>query len=148
MKTSVEVKASTRALLKLKKEELGLKSADEVIAHLLGQPDRVVDADDVVLARRKRSRVADEEEEDKRVPQLLSYEVLAREPAALKWFTGMKEQALNWTMGALRDAVIILSCFHDFASCGHSKVTWAMMWALIVVPFNLALSAEEEYPDA
>ena len=75
MKTSVEVKASTRALLKLEKEKLGLRSVDEVIAHLLGQPNRVVEADDVVLARRKRSRLTEDEEENEKVPQLLSYEI-------------------------------------------------------------------------
>jgi hypothetical protein len=115
-------------MLKQRKTLLGAKSMDEVLERLLVDNQGDGGADVVARASRKRARLAEDDEENEKVPQLLSYEILAREPAALKWFTGMKEQALNWTMGALRDAVIILSCFHDFASCGHSKVTWAMMW--------------------
>lgn len=49
--------------------------------------------------KRRKSRSAVEEEEEvqrgEKIPQLLSYEVLAREPQALKWFTGLKEGPLK-----------------------------------------------------
>ncbi len=113
MSTHVKVSHRVKAMLKERKKELGLRSVDEVLERMLAESQEGADADVVVVARRKRARVADEEEEDARVPQLLTYEILAREPAALKWFTGMNERALNWTMAALRDALTISSWFHS-----------------------------------
>ena len=148
MATTIKVSHRVKAMLKERKEALGVRSVDEVLERQLTESQEEVGAGTAAGVRRKRVRRAEEEEEEKRVPQLLSYEILVREPAALKWFTGMKEQALNWTMEALRDAVIILSSFNGFAFCGDIKVAWAMMLAVIVVPSNLALLAEEEHPDA
>jgi len=120
MATHVKVSHRVKAMLKQKKTELGAKSVDDVLERLLIDSQDEEGAGVVARASRKRARLAEENEEDEKVPQLLSYEILAREPAALKWFTGMKEAALNWTMDALRDAVIISSRFCDFASPGHS----------------------------
>jgi len=108
MATTIKVSHRVKAMLKERKETLGLKSVDEVLERQFIESQDEVGAAAAAGVRRKRARKADDEEEHKRVPQLLSYEILVREPAALKWFTGMKEQALNWTMEALRDAVIIL----------------------------------------
>lgn len=87
---------------------MGLASLDAVIQYLL-QGTMVEEEANARSKKRQKSRsaVEDEEEEweEKKIPQLLSYEILAREPQALKWFTGLKEGPLNWTMNALREAV-------------------------------------------
>ena len=92
-------------MLKQKKEQLGLRSLDEVILNLLGQHDRVVGAVVDEGARRKRARVAEEEEENVRVPQLFSYETLAQEEKAIKYFTGLKQPCMDWVRKAMADAV-------------------------------------------
>ena len=105
MKASVEVKTSTRDLLKQKKEELDLRSVDEVIVHLLGQRDGEVDADGGERAGRKRGRAAEEEEENERVPQLFSFETLVQEEKTIKYFTGLNQTCMDWVMKAMVDAV-------------------------------------------
>ena len=105
MKASVEVKASTRDLLKQKKEELGLRSVDEVLVHLLGQRDGGVDTDSGEGAGRKRGRAAEEDEENDRLLQLFSYETLVQEEKAIKYFTGLNQSCMNWVMKAMGDAV-------------------------------------------
>ena len=120
MATSVKVSHRVKAMLKERKTELGAKSVDDVLERLLLDSQDERGAGGVAGAARKRARLAEDEEENEKVPQLLSYEILVREPAALKWFTGMKEDVLNWTMIALRDAVTICSHFCAFASLRHS----------------------------
>lgn len=120
-RSSVEVSAATRDLLKKKKAELGVKSMEDAILHLLGEPPSDEEGGADVVVHRKRARVVGKEEEEDKVPQLLSYEILAREPKALKWFTGMKEEALNWTVAALKEAVTICCGFRAFSRLAMSE---------------------------
>lgn len=106
--TSIMLKKETRDLLKKKKKQLGLASLDAVIQHLLQEATVEEEANARGRKRQKTSNAVEDEEEElaeKKVPQLLSYDILALEPKALKWFTGLNEGPLNWTMNALRDAV-------------------------------------------
>jgi DNA helicase IV len=105
MTTTIKVSHRVKAMLKERKEKLGLKSADEVLEQLLKEPRDAEDADDVVVARRKRARMAEEEEENERVPQLFSYETLAQEEKAIKYFTGLKQSCMDWVMKVMVDAV-------------------------------------------
>ncbi len=114
MATTVKVSHRVKAMLKERKKKLGLKSMDEVLEQLLKEPGDAEDADDVVVARRKRARVAEEEEENERVPQLFSYETLAQEEKAIKYFTGLKQPCMDWVRKAMADAVRRFARFCDF----------------------------------
>lgn len=116
MTTHVKVSTSTHTALKNAKERLGLKSVDDVIVHLLAylRDDSDLRRDDSV--RRKRSRDAEEDVEEEKVPQLISYDVLTREAKAVKWFTGMKQEAFDWVVRELQTAVRICRIFLCFAS--------------------------------
>ncbi len=70
------------------KEKKRLKNMDELILHLLGEHGDDGEAGAGVAERRKRARKADADGDDKRVPQVLFYELVSREPAALKWLAG------------------------------------------------------------
>jgi hypothetical protein len=117
MATTVMVAHATRLKLKEKKHALGLKNMDDVILHLLGEHGEEGASASGGAERRKRAREADAAGDEKRVPQVLSYELVSREPAAVKWLTGLKPEALNWTMGALKDAVTCCSARLCFACC-------------------------------
>jgi hypothetical protein len=121
MKASVEVKASTRDLLKQKKEDLGVRSVDEVIVHLLGQREGEVDADGGERAGRKRARAAEDNEENDRVPQLFSYETLVQEEKAIKYFTGLNQSCMEWVVKAMVDAVRPFVRFRGF-------LVWPCLW--------------------
>ncbi len=56
------------------------------------------------------------EEDDERrekMPQLLFFKVLAREPAIIKYFTGLAVLCMTWIMGALVAAVRSIVCFGE-----------------------------------
>lgn len=116
MTTHVQVSKASRDALKNAKERLGLKSVDDVIVHLLGylRDDSDLRRDD--SAQRKRSRAGEEDVEEKKVPQLISYDVLTREAKAVKWFTGLKQEAFDWVVRELQTAVRICRIFSCFAS--------------------------------
>ncbi len=80
---------------------------DDVVLHLLDEQAGDGAGGARGAAPRKRARRAAAGGHDKRVPQVLSYELLAQEPAALKWFTGLKADTLDWTIRALRLAVVL-----------------------------------------
>ena len=105
LRTSIELHASTRDPLKERKKLLGLGSMDEVVIYLLDNcpVDGGPGAAGGVAGKRARS--VRQNDEDERVPQLLHYEILARQPKVLKWFTGLKQQALDWTMETLEAVV-------------------------------------------
>jgi hypothetical protein len=143
MATSVKVSHRVKAMLKERKTELGAKSVDDVLERLLLDSQDERGAGGVAGAARKRARLAEDEEENEKVPQLLSYEILVREPAALKWFTGMKEAALNWTMIALRDAVTICSRFCAFASPDHSARDRQLIGPPLICSSNITLQLKK-----
>ena len=100
MVTHIKVETETLDLLKKRKQELGLRSMDAVIRQLLGV--RLGEEDHRAQGSQRRHRLREEPEEDEeekkeRVPQLLSFEILDGKPDALKWFTGLKEEPLQWT---------------------------------------------------
>jgi molybdopterin converting factor small subunit len=103
--TKVDVEASTRDELKNLKRELGEKNLNDVIQALVehykarGAPVAEKDEDGGLEA------MDEEEEENERVPQLFSYQTLAQEEKAIKYFTGLKQSCMDWVRKAMADAV-------------------------------------------
>ncbi len=118
--TKVDVEASTRDELKNLKKELGEKNLSDVIQalvdHYKGPGAAVAEEED----EGGLEAMEEDEEENRRVPQLFSYETLVQEEKAIKYFTGLKQSCMDWVMKAMVDAVRPLACFCDFRvwSCG------------------------------
>lgn len=82
-----------------------LKSKDAAIRHLLGLEG---DEDEAPSARRDASDGSDDERVDiQKEPKkkFFSYEDLAREDSAMKYFTGLKREARLWLWERLRNLV-------------------------------------------
>lgn len=110
MATTIQVNKDTVKRLKKLKEELGAKSVDAVIHKLLGlEGDGDEDAgassanedDDDGEARRKKYQ---------HEKQFFSYEELAKEDAAMKYYTGLKPMARLWVWNRLKNLVWGLWC--------------------------------------
>ena len=104
-KASVDLDHDVHKSMKSLKDKLGLKTMSDVAGLLLdhyqgqGQAMRG-DGDDG-----EERPMEEEEDEDTFLPQLISYDLLAREPKAIKYFTGLNEECMDWVMGAMREAV-------------------------------------------
>ena len=100
--------------LKLLKERLGLRSTNDVVERLLKHYDDEVSP----LVQEEEDggleAMEEEEEENERVPQLFSYETLAQEEKAIKYFTGLKQSCMDWVRKVMADAVRRFACFCDF----------------------------------
>jgi hypothetical protein len=125
MSTTIKVSHHVKAVLKERKAALGLKSADEVLEHLLGPREEGVDADGGERAGRKRGRVAEEDEENDGVPQLFSFETLVQEEKAIKYFTGLNQSCMEWVMKAMVDAVRRFSCSGLLVKYGEPDLSYS-----------------------
>ena len=103
--TKVDVEASTRDELKNLKKELGEKNLSDVIQalvdHYKGSGAAVAEEED----EGGLEEMEKDEEKNVRVPQLFSYETLAQEEKAIKYFTGLKQPCMDWVRKAMADAV-------------------------------------------
>lgn len=120
-KTTIDLERSVRDDLKQFKSANGHSSMSAAVADLLaraaggggdsgsdGGPEAMDDG-------------SDEEENDGRLPQLLSYKILSRNEKALKYFTGLRTGAKDWLMAALRSAVRCSRVFFVFSLAGLGR---------------------------
>jgi hypothetical protein len=96
--STMDVKHSVKEDLKDLKSSLGLKTLSDVVAYLLeqhagGGEQNSESSDD------GGPRAMDvEEDKTKKLPALLSFEILDKGDKPLRFFTGMNRECLNWTM--------------------------------------------------
>ena len=134
--TTVKVETHVRDRLKNFKEARGLSSMSAAIDELLdmaaggggdsgsdGGPEAMDDG-------------SDQEENDGRVPQLLSYEILSGNEKALKYFTGLRTGAKDWLMAALRLAVRCSRVFFVFFLSGSAREIAPCLCAQLLLTLN------------
>ncbi len=131
-KASVDLDHDVHKSMKSLKDKLGLKTMSDVVRLLLdhyqgrGQAKRG-DGDDG-----EGRPMEEEEDEDTFLPQLISYALLAREPKAIKYFTGLNEECMDWVMGAMREAVRPISLFAVFRVRACRAIDNLPLWCVSV----------------
>lgn len=135
-KTTIDLERSVRDRLKDFKGVRGLTSMSAAVDELLnmvaggggdsgsdGGPEAMDDG-------------SDEEENDGRLPQLLSYEILSHNEKALKYFIGLRTGAKDWLMAALRSAVRCSRVFFVFSLSGSAREIAPCMFARLLLTLN------------
>lgn len=135
-KTTIDLERSVRDDLKQFKSANGHSSMSAAVADLLaratggggdsgsdGGPEAMDDG-------------SDQEENDGRVPQLLSYEILSGNEKALKYFTGLRTGAKDWLMAALRLAVRCSRVFVVFFLSGSAREIAPCLCARLLLTLN------------
>jgi predicted CopG family antitoxin len=105
MSTTVQVSKDTAQKLKDLKEQLGVKSMDDVIARLMN--DQVDDGDDVRSGSEEEDAMGVENDDVQRgkLEQGVFASALTGSVKAVKHFTGLKEGPYKWVLKGLQDAV-------------------------------------------
>jgi hypothetical protein len=125
--TSLSCSHDTRVRVKNYMARHGLGSYDAALAHMMDALDGPGAAPRQEAGRRRPRLDEEDDEENERLPALLSYALLSREPRALKYFTGLKPAALDWVMRELRRLV---SSFVPFGARGAVGLSLAFGGAL------------------
>ncbi len=140
-RTSVDVEEVDHGELKKLKAVLGLKTMGEVVHmlvdHYLGRgPASGSDGDDG-----ERVAMEEDDKEAREKVQLLSYELLKDEPKAIKYFTGLSKECMDWVMPALSDAVWATLRFCVFRDLGQRAIAAARARRLLACPGLMCLCA-------
>lgn len=111
MSTTIRVSKATSAKLESEARRRGLKSKDALIHVLLG-----LDGDNNEASGASSANEEDDDDEAQRKThqhekQFFSYEDLAKEDAAMKYYTGLKPMARQWLWDMLKNLVLCLWCF-------------------------------------
>jgi hypothetical protein len=121
-RTSIDVDEDVHGELKKLKGDLRLRTHGDVVRMLLDHyhgrgPAAGSDDDDGDVRRMEEE---DEEAEEKK--QLLFFSQLKEEPKAIKYFTGLSEQCMDWVMKTLSGVVRASSLFFVFRVRGQRPI--------------------------
>ncbi len=108
------INKAEKARLEEVRRKFKLKSASDAIKFLLDQHDGEGDANDSDSDSGEPVPMEMDEEQKKKKKAMWSYEQLAEEPKALKFFTGLREGSMIWVLRVLKLAVRALYVFLCF----------------------------------
>ncbi len=135
MASTIRLTSASKAIVKRLKRSLSLSSADGVINYLAGRMD------DILPAQGRQNAAMDAPEDNKKKKkrvQFFSYAALAEEPSALKYYTGLKPNALAWVWEELNELVCNVLFFLLFCSCAL-RAQYSLLTTLPFTYINIIL---------
>ena len=127
---SISCSHETRGRIKNYMARHGLATYDAALCRLLAESDGPQAPARPGAADRRPLLAVDDDEQNKKVPQLLSYALLSREERALKYFIGLKPAACDWVMRELCHVVRSFVRFRALVLVGRCVVFGGRLWRL------------------